>query len=50
MIKRAVDAGCVKLMVTGSDLKQSRKAVRLAEEYSRSEFNCVFVSLIILVM
>ena len=33
VLLRAVDVGCVKMMVTGSDLQESRKAVRLAEEY-----------------
>ena len=33
VLQRAVDAGCVKFMVTGSDLEQSKKAVALAEEY-----------------
>lgn len=33
VLKRAVDAGCIKLMVTGSDLKESRNAIKLAEEH-----------------
>jgi hypothetical protein len=33
VIQRALAVGCVKMMVTGSDLKESRKAVKLAEEY-----------------
>jgi len=33
VIQRAVDAGCEKLMITGSDLEESRKAVELAKAY-----------------
>jgi TatD DNase family protein len=33
VIQRAVDAGCLKMMVTGSDLKESIAAVQLAEKY-----------------
>jgi len=33
VISRAVKAGCRKLMVTGSDLKESENAVRLARDY-----------------
>ena len=33
VLQRAVDVGCIKMMVTGSDLQESTKAVRLAEEY-----------------
>ncbi|KAI9697054.1 MAG: hypothetical protein M1836_005015 [Candelina mexicana] len=33
IIQRAQDAGCQKLIVTGSDLEQSKKALQLAEEY-----------------
>ena len=33
VIKRAVDAGCVKFMVTGSDLKESKQAIQIAEKY-----------------
>ena len=35
VLQRAVDAGCVKLMVTGSDLEESKKAVKMAEEHRR---------------
>ena len=35
VLQRAVDAGCVKLMVTGSDLEESQKAVKMAEEHRR---------------
>lgn len=33
VIRRAVDVGCIKLMVTGSDLEESRKAVEMAEDH-----------------
>lgn len=33
VIQRAVDVGCRKFMVTGSDLQESRKAIALAEEH-----------------
>ncbi|KAL9098125.1 MAG: hypothetical protein Q9163_006155 [Psora crenata] len=33
VLQRALDAGCVKFMVTGSDLKQSENAIALAEQY-----------------
>lgn len=33
VLQRAVDAGCVKMMVTGSDLEESKKAIKLAEEH-----------------
>ena len=33
VLQRALDVGCVKMMVTGSDLEESRKAVQLAEKY-----------------
>lgn len=33
VLRRAVDAGCLKLMVTGSDLEESKKAVKMAEEH-----------------
>jgi len=33
VLQRAVEAGCIKFMVTGSDLQESRKAVQLAEKY-----------------
>lgn len=38
VIHRATAAGCLKMMVTGSDLEQSRMAVKLAEDYRM--FNC----------
>ena len=33
ILQRAVEAGCVKLMVTGSDLDESKKAVKIAQEH-----------------
>lgn len=33
VIQRATAVGCLKMMITGSDLKQSRKAVKMAEDY-----------------
>lgn len=33
VLRRAADVGCVKMMVTGSDLQESKKAVRMAEEH-----------------
>jgi TatD DNase family protein len=33
VIQRAIDAGCTKFMVTGSDLKESRHAVEIAKQY-----------------
>ncbi|KAF8474919.1 hypothetical protein BDZ91DRAFT_650451 [Kalaharituber pfeilii] len=33
VIQRAKEAGCAKMMVTGSDLEESKEAVRLAEQY-----------------
>ena len=33
VLQRAVDAGCIKFMVTGSDLVESRKAITLAEQH-----------------
>lgn len=35
VLKRAVDAGCVKLMVTGSDLVESKNAVKIAQEHRK---------------
>jgi len=36
VIQRAMTAGCRKLMVTGSDLVESEKAVQLAKDYRES--------------
>ena len=33
VLQRATNVGCIKMMVTGSDLQESRKAIRLAEEH-----------------
>jgi len=33
VVQRALAAGCKKLMITGSDLEESRKAVELARLY-----------------
>ncbi|KAI9731803.1 MAG: hypothetical protein M1834_004592 [Cirrosporium novae-zelandiae] len=33
VIKRAVNAGCEKFMITGSNLEESKKAVEIAEQY-----------------
>lgn len=39
VLQRAVGAGCVKMMVTGSDLEESGKAVGMAGEYRRFYFS-----------
>jgi TatD DNase family protein len=33
VVQRALDVGCTKLMVTGSDLKESRRAIELAKHF-----------------
>ena len=33
VVQRALDVGCTKLMVTGSDLKESAHAIELAEQF-----------------
>ncbi|TGO84399.1 hypothetical protein BPOR_0509g00060 [Botrytis porri] len=38
VISRALTTGCQKLIVTGSDLEESRKAVELSKEHSFGEF------------
>lgn len=38
VIQRATAAGCLKMMITGSDLEQSRLAVKLAESYRTFNF------------
>lgn len=42
VLKRAVDVGCVKMLVTGSDLENSRRAVKMAEERRKFFFTLVF--------
>lgn len=39
IIQRALDIGCQKLMVTGSDLDESRHAVELAKAHRRYSYN-----------
>lgn len=41
VIQRAAAAGCLKMMITGSDLKQSRIAIKLAENYRTSNYRCL---------
>lgn len=36
VLQRAVDVGCVKMMITGSDLNESKKAVQMAKEHRES--------------
>jgi TatD DNase family protein len=36
IVQRALDVGCEKMMVTGSDLKESAHAIELAEKYRTS--------------
>ncbi|KAA8571368.1 hypothetical protein EYC84_001372 [Monilinia fructicola] len=43
VISRAITAGCEKLIVTGSDLEESRKAVELSKEHSGVLFATVGV-------
>lgn len=38
VVQRALEVGCQKMMVTGSDLKESVHAIELAEKYRRSDF------------
>ena len=35
VLQRAVEAGCLKLMVTGSDLVESRNAIKIAQEHRK---------------
>jgi TatD DNase family protein len=35
VVQRALDVGCTKLMVTGSDLKESAHAIALAKQFRR---------------
>lgn len=41
VVKRALDVGCTKMMVTGSDLKESRHAVEIASRYRMPMENTV---------
>jgi Tat protein secretion system quality control protein TatD with DNase activity len=43
VLQRAVDVGCTKLMVTGSDLTESRKAVQLARDHRTSGTKCAYI-------
>ena len=43
VVQRAVDSGCDKLMVTGSDLAESKKAVELAHTYRKPSVATVFL-------
>ena len=45
MLERAKAAGCEKFMVTGSDLKESKNAVKLAEQHRQS---CTQLKLVVL--
>jgi TatD DNase family protein len=36
VVQRALDVGCVKMMVTGSDLNESAHAIQLADKYRTS--------------
>lgn len=35
VLQRAVEVGCIKMMVTGSDLEESEKAVEMARDHRR---------------
>lgn len=41
VLQRAVEAGCIKFMVTGSDLEESKKAVQLAKDYRMYDSLCI---------
>ncbi|KAL5324706.1 hypothetical protein ACEPPN_009254 [Leptodophora sp. 'Broadleaf-Isolate-01'] len=43
VVQRAIDIGCEKLIVTGSDLEHSQTAVRLAEEFSNTIYATIGV-------
>jgi TatD DNase family protein len=36
VLQRAKDVGCLKLMITGSDLKESQHAVKIAKDHRLS--------------
>jgi Tat protein secretion system quality control protein TatD with DNase activity len=40
VVQRALDVGCMKLMVTGSDLKESAHALDLAKQFRRQRLSC----------
>lgn len=49
VIQRATAAGCLKMMITGSDLEQSKIAIKLAENYRTCndrmpEWHCTCIS------
>ena len=44
VVQRALDAGCTKLMVTGSDLKESRHAVDLAKQYRTASSGTLYLA------
>jgi TatD DNase family protein len=37
VVKRALDVGCLKMMVTGSSLKESQHAVAIARQYRMAQ-------------
>ncbi|KAG9237308.1 deoxyribonuclease-like protein tatD [Amylocarpus encephaloides] len=43
VVQRAKDAGCMKLIVTGSDLAESEKALELAEQYPGTIYTTIGV-------
>lgn len=43
VLQRATEVGCIKFMVTGSDLEESKKAIALAEKYPGSCYATVGV-------
>ena len=42
VIERATEVGCCKMMVTGSDLIESKKAVELASEQGKSFLDRIY--------
>lgn len=44
VLQRAVEAGCLKLMVTGSDLVESQNAIKIAREHRMCSSGCVVVA------
>ena len=40
VVQRALDMGCTKLMVTGSDLKESAHAMELAQQFRKKQSSC----------